>query len=63
MIYAGFHCRIRYGTIAKADVIFTPPLANTTTTADEAAPADAEVNEESAYVGEEPDEVVFEEVE
>ena len=51
-------------SIAKADVIFTPPEANTSepTTADEAAPADEggdenETGEEPAYA----DELVFEE--
>ena len=53
-------------TIAKADVIFTPPVASSTITRSEAATARAD-GEEPAYadepayaVGEESDEVVFE---
>ena len=53
-------------TIAKADVIFTPPVASSTITRSEAATARVD-GEEPAYadepayaVGEESDEVVFE---
>ena len=50
-------------SIAKADVVFTPPVANTSTTNttedeqenEDAAPVDAAANEEAAYAdGEEP---------